>query len=549
MSIDLLDDDDDDDELEPLPPQGGPIEGFPDDDEFNAWLNAPPAGDETDLDPKLPPKLQEEYERLLAKFEAESPSRLRLAPDLVELERKILYAECNKKAPRVKINRFVAIMSIRGGMGLVIKAYDPEFERFVAIKIWMRPGPETHGALRAEGVALAKLPHRNVVTVYEPGVWNDHPLIVMEWIEGVDGHEWMRRRKRPRSWRKVLAVFIEAGLGLAAAHEAKIQHGDFKPSNILIGEDGRVVVADFGLADSLSSSPEREETLKIAGTVSYMAPERLLGMRGDARSDQFSFCVAIWRALYGQRPFAGETTAELIESIERGEIEETPGVDVPRWLLAVLRKGLALDPDERYRNMPELLDALRNETPPDDADDDGRIGDGEPSEVDGRVLHTPEHCDEAVEIVSPAHRSKTDGAGRRSSGWVWVYAPALAFVAVLGVNMLTRAPTPKPPPAEVVNPYHVILGLVADDKFAEAEDYWRRHLPEVTDEESLRIARACLDRSKLFDEPADREKADEARLAAANIATHIQFKGKTEKSREEGSQLRAKAADHPPASN
>jgi hypothetical protein len=475
-----------------MPPQGHPIPAWAEDPEFNAWLNEPlPADGEPD---PLPPHLQEEHDRLLAALEAESPSRLRLAPDLVELERKIEHAEDDKAAPRVLIHRFVAIMSIRGGMGLVIKAHDPLFERDVAIKLWMRPGPGAQEALIAEAVMLAKLKHRNVVSIYEPGIWNDHLFIVMEWIEGVDGHDWMTR---PRSWRRVRKVFIEAGAGLAAAHDAGIQHGDFKPSNILIGDDGRVVVADFGLADSLSTSPEREETHKIAGTTSYMAPERLRGERGDARSDQFSFCVAMWRALFRQRPFAGETTAELLESIERGEIEETPGVDVPRWLIHVLRKGLAVDAADRYRDMRELLDALCDEPPPDDAVDDDEPVEGKPVELDGRVPHA-------------------------SPRWGYFAAAVLSAVTVLGVTMLMRSPTPEPAAGVVeAEAYPVILGLIAADRFAQAQQMWSDHAGGLTDEQSLQIARDWLTRARA-EAADDRAKAQEAASAARQVAEHVQ---------------------------
>jgi hypothetical protein len=477
-----------------VPDNDDGIPDWADDEEFNAWLKQPlPADGEAD---PLPPKLQEEHDRLLAELEAESPSRLRLAPDLAELERRIEYAEDHEHAPPVLIHRFVAITSIRGGMGLVIKAHDPLFERDVAIKLWMRPGAGAQEALIAEAVTLAKLKHRNVVTVYEPGLWGDHLFIVMEWIEGVDGHEWM---ERGRSWQEVRQVFIEAGTGLAAAHDAEIQHGDFKPSNILIGDDGRVVVADFGLADSLSTSPEREETLKIAGTTSYMAPERLRGERGDGRSDQFSFCVAMWRALYRQRPFAGETTAELIESIERGEIEETPGIDVPRWLSAVLRTGLAVDPDERYRDMRELLDALRRESSPEGAADDERTDDGEVVAVDGRVLHTPR--------------------------WGYFAAAVLSAVAVLGATMLTRSPAPEPVAGVVeAEAYTVILGLILSDRFTEATRMWSDNAQDLSDEQSLQIARFWLSSARQR-AVTDRSKAHDAASAAHQVAEHVQDHG------------------------
>lgn len=300
--------------------------------------------DAIDLDPRLPSDLQAELEQRLAQEE------------LRELERQIQHAANDATAPPVMINRFRALEAIRGGIGLVIKAIDPTFKRFVAIKFWMRASPNAIEALREEAVALARLSHPNVLAVYEPDAWNTHFMITMEWIEGMDGHQWL---KQPRSCDEVLEVFIPAGNGIAAAHDAGIQHGDIKPANILIGNDGRVVVIDFGVAEAITSSPDREATDKPAGTTGYMAPERLRGKRGDARSDQFSFCVMVWRAVGGQPPFAGKTGAELLESIERRAIREPPAGKVPDWLLAVLRKGLASDPKDRHPDMHALLEMLR----------------------------------------------------------------------------------------------------------------------------------------------------------------------------------------------
>jgi serine/threonine protein kinase len=312
------------------------------------------------LQPADPPDpSDEELDRLAAL----RPRGRRLPEELAELygrirDAAIVRTKVDPSMPPYGFERFEAYDAVIGGMGLVIKARDPQLDRMVAIKLWRQSGSEAQAALLAEARTLAKLSHPQVVTIHETGHWGDRVYFVMEWIEGMDGHTWM---EQPRGWEDVRDVFVMAGDGLAAAHDVGIQHRDFKPANMLIGNDGRVVVADFGVADSLHAVAVGDEAGRIVGTPSYMAPERLRGGRGDARSDQFSFCVAMWRALYGQRPFAGETGEALLEAIERGELRETPGVYVPEWLSAVVRKGLAEDPEGRHRGMHELVDALLDE--------------------------------------------------------------------------------------------------------------------------------------------------------------------------------------------
>jgi hypothetical protein len=263
-------------------------------------------------------------------------------------------------------DRFETIDVMTGGIGMVIQAYDPELDRIVALKLWMAAGVASQAGSLAEAKILARLTHPNVVTVHDIGWWKDRLFFVMEWIEGTDVREWLAK---PRTWREVREVFLAAGEGLAAAHDAGIQHRDFKPDNILIGDDGRVVVADFGLADPTGALERDEpqspgEEQPVIGTRSYVAPERLRRGRGDARSDQFSFCVALWEALHGLRPYAGHSIDDVLESIERGEISSGPLTpQVPHWLSRVVRKGLAEDPGQRFANMRELLQALRDEPP------------------------------------------------------------------------------------------------------------------------------------------------------------------------------------------
>ncbi|MFO7564938.1 MAG: serine/threonine-protein kinase [Enhygromyxa sp.] len=500
------------------------------------------------IDAPMGPRDLVEYGRLVAVLRRSRSPRARLAPDLDWLEDQITDVKvqrgvaryiaggddpgCADRIPPFMFDRFETIDIIRGGMGLVIKARDPKFNRLVGIKLLLRPEPDGPSDLMTEARALARIKHPNVVSVYEPGEWKDRVFFVMEWIEGVDGQQWMTQERH--SWQEVRRVFIAAGRGLAAAHAVEIHHRDFKPSNMLIGNDGRVVVADFGVASSLHSSPAFDG--RLAGTPLYMAPERVLGMRGDARADQFSFCATMWTVLHGRHPFTGETIMARLEAMENGVIWETLGHDVPRWLCDVVRKGLAYDPEDRYADMHALLAALIGETPEapwidGDEDDDGVLV------VDERVLHK--------------HRGPPPVPKR---GLHFVIGGLSTLVLLMGLMVWMRAPMPEPPAPAVVSPtpYHMALELVAADEFAKAEEYWREHVSELSDDEALRLARVCLARAKELDRAADgtedplasaeqRTQAEQAAVTAWSIASAVNDYAKTNKSREEGSQLAAEA--------
>ncbi|MFP2912024.1 protein kinase domain-containing protein, partial [Pyxidicoccus sp. 3LFB2] len=231
------------------------------------------------------------------------------------------------------LGRYVVLERIgAGAMGVVYAAYDPQLDRQVALKV-LRPEGRQVEELRLrlvlEAQALARLSHANVVAVFDVGAHGDCVFLAMELVDGVTLAEWL---KQPRPWQEVLRVFGEAGRGLAAAHAAGLVHRDFKPANVLVGLDGRPRVTDFGMARPLNreqgaaarvapdvaavstGSPTASplatpltRTGVLLGTPAYMAPELLGGRRADARSDQFSFCVALHEALYGVRPFEGDS--------------------------------------------------------------------------------------------------------------------------------------------------------------------------------------------------------------------------------------------------
>lgn len=276
-----------------------------------------------------------------------------------------------------RIGRFVILRLLgQGGMGAVYSAYDDQLDRKVAVKILhhseFAPIDRRARVLR-EAQAMARVSHPNVVQVYEVGEAEGQVFIAMEFIEGSALSAW--QSERSRSWEDVLRVYRAAGQGLLGAHRVGLVHRDFKPDNVLVDKEGRPRVADFGLAHGEGSSepsPSQEPSSPgrllsrpltmagaIVGTPAYMSPEQCRGERGDARSDQFSFCAALYEALYKTLPFEGEDLAELSGNILLGKLRPIPaGTQFPAVIEQALRRGLSVDPAQRFPSMAELLSVL-----------------------------------------------------------------------------------------------------------------------------------------------------------------------------------------------
>jgi tRNA A-37 threonylcarbamoyl transferase component Bud32/ABC-type branched-subunit amino acid transport system substrate-binding protein len=283
--------------------------------------------------------------------------------------------------PGAHVGRYEIVEPVgAGGMGRVYAAIDPVLDRRVALKL-LHPHAATdemETRLLREAKAMARLSHPEVMPVYDAGRYADQLFIAMEFVEGCTLRQWLAREKRP--WREVLAVFQRAGRGLARAHEAGIVHRDFKPDNVLVGDDGRVRVTDFGLARAVQA-PEPEaaaegadDTLPddtaeapltrtgvLLGTPAYMAPEQHVGAPTDERSDIYSFCVALYEGLYGDRPFPGPSPAAIVAQKDAGTVampKDEHGV--PRRLRRVILRGLQPKPEDRPASMAGLLEALED---------------------------------------------------------------------------------------------------------------------------------------------------------------------------------------------
>ncbi|PRP96738.1 serine/threonine-protein kinase [Enhygromyxa salina] len=312
----------------------------------------------------------------------------------------------DEPAERLTVGRYEIDSRLgSGGMGVVYRAHDPDLERAVAVKL-LHADSSTDDKARArmlrEARALAKLAHPNVITVFDVGTDDGQVFVAMELVAGSDLRRWLEDR-RGATWREVLELFIAAGRGLAAAHEVALIHRDFKPENVLVGDDGRVRVLDFGLAriqqainpatedererppapsvartdpagtdNASAGAGERDiahlptafsggltETGALLGTPLYMAPELYAGRPADERSDQFAFCASLYEGVYRQLPFGSNNLPAHVKAVKAGQLVEPPtDSSVPVELGRIIARGLAADPDARHRDMARLLAEL-----------------------------------------------------------------------------------------------------------------------------------------------------------------------------------------------
>jgi tetratricopeptide (TPR) repeat protein/predicted Ser/Thr protein kinase len=313
-------------------------------------------------------------------------SSRRPTPD-VEVER--MYAQVRRglfgaPAEPIVVGRYEILERVgAGATGFVYAGRDTQLGRKVAIKL-LRPdaGVGTRGRARLlrEAQAMAQVSSPFAVTVYEAGTHGDQVFVAMEYVAGRTLTAWLV--ERPRAWAEICERFADAGRGLAAVHAAGLVHRDFKPDNVLMGDDDRPRVADFGLAAAIGhreAAPSSASSMSAAamdvrltrtgvaaGSLAYMSPEQHRRASVDARSDQFGFCVALFEALYGVRPFAGATEEELRPRVLAGTIDwPAHKPRLPVRLMRLLARGLDPDPGRRFASMEALvreLDRTRHRT-------------------------------------------------------------------------------------------------------------------------------------------------------------------------------------------
>jgi tetratricopeptide (TPR) repeat protein/predicted Ser/Thr protein kinase len=279
------------------------------------------------------------------------------------------------------VGRYVVLSKLgAGGMGVVYAAYDPELDRKVAVKMLLADpsgasmATDGRSRLLREAQALAKFSHPEIVAVHDVGEHEAGVWLAMEFVDGRTLSAWAREHER--GWREVLDVMVAAGRGVAAAHAAGLVHRDLKPDNIMVGHDGRVRVMDFGLTrsqaearpkpDDAAPSPNLEQLAgpltqqgSLLGTPAYMAPEQFAGADVTAAADQFSYCVTLWELMFGERPFAGDSLAQLAAAVIEGRMRAPTGRRrVPAWLRRICERGLGRRPAERWPTMQVLLAEL-----------------------------------------------------------------------------------------------------------------------------------------------------------------------------------------------
>jgi serine/threonine protein kinase len=251
-----------------------------------------------------------------------------------------------------------------GGMGTVYKAYDTHLNRCVALKV-LPPVLQEHAEalerFKREARALARLKHPGVAAVYDASVAHGFPYLVLEFVEGATLEQVLRERG-PLGIEEVVRLGLDLAEALEHIHRQRIIHRDVKPSNIIIGPEGRAVLADFGIA-LIASLPRISHGL--LGTPEYMSPEQADGRPFDGRADLYSLGVVLYECLTGSVPFerAGESLAELTALMHHILEAPLPALqerreDVPAWLAAIIERCLAKPPENRYDQAADLARAL-----------------------------------------------------------------------------------------------------------------------------------------------------------------------------------------------
>lgn len=296
------------------------------------------------------------------------------APVDVDMHRALANTEARlfaRQTPPPSLGRYVLLSRIgMGGQGIVHEAYDPELDRKVAIKLIMGQDAPRDDALAREARAASRVAHDNIVAVHDVGRYDSLDLsdegqhrqevpregvfLVMELLTGGDLATWIERDKP--AWPQIVDRFIAVAEGLAAAHDRGVVHLDFKPQNVLLSESGTPKIVDFGLARLHHAA---EDSSTRGGTAPYMAPEQHdKAATPGPEADQYAFCVALFEALGGERPFAKVQGKALLEAKLEGPPKLTAR-GVPERIRRAVRRGMSADSAERFPSMHAVVDELR----------------------------------------------------------------------------------------------------------------------------------------------------------------------------------------------
>ncbi len=248
----------------------------------------------------------------------------------------------------------------RGGMGIVLKAFDSALHRVVAIKV-LAPALAISGAARErflrEARAAAAVTHDHVVTIHAVDEANGMPYLVMQFISGISLQERLDK-SGPLEPKEILRIGMQTASGLAAAHAQGLIHRDIKPANILL-ENGveRVKITDFGLARAVDDASLTQSGV-VAGTPQYMAPEQARGDPLDHRADLFSLGSVVYAMCTGRPPFRAESAMAVLRRVSEDTPRSIPDIntDIPSWLVAIIAKLHAKDPSHRYQSAAEVAE-------------------------------------------------------------------------------------------------------------------------------------------------------------------------------------------------
>jgi Tol biopolymer transport system component len=321
-----------------------------------------------------------------------------------------------------------------GGMGVVYAAEDLRLHRQVAVKVVSGPlasDAEFRQRFEREAQTVASLNHPNIVTIHSVEQAGDVHFLTMELVEGRPLSDLIPTRGVPLE--RILKVAVPLADAVSAAHQRGITHRDLKPANIMVSDDGRLKVLDFGLAklkEAQAQASGGATTLaaptitgegRILGTVAYMSPEQAEGRPIDHRSDIFSLGIVLYEMATGERPFKGDTSVSVISSILKDSPRPISDVNqnVPRDLNRIVRRCLMKDPEQRYQSAKDIRNDLQ--------------------EVAQALA--------SGEIAAPAAVG-APSANRRSFAWMAVGAAALMAVAIAALKFWPRAETVMDRPLE-----------------------------------------------------------------------------------------------------